>query len=118
MEFPMYRPFLALAGLLGALGVATAAAASHGGDTNLGIVANFLLFHAPALIGLSLVPRTRLVTVAGYLLVVALAVFCGDLAARSLVGHALFPMAAPIGGGGLILGWLLVAALALFTRRS
>src|SRR6218665_3888199 len=62
-EFSMHRPFLALAGLLGATGVATAAAASHGGDTNLGIVANFLLFHAPALIGLGLVPGSRLATI-------------------------------------------------------
>jgi len=113
----MYRPFLALAGLLGAAGVATAAAANHGGDPNLAIAANFLLFHAPALIGLSLVPRSRLVTLAGYVLVAGLAVFCGDLAVRSLTGNALFPMAAPTGGGGLILGWLLVVASALFTRR-
>jgi uncharacterized membrane protein YgdD (TMEM256/DUF423 family) len=114
----MYRPFLALAGILGATGVATAAAASHGGDTNLGIVANFLLFHAPVLIGLILVPRSRLVTVAGYALVIGLATFCGDLAMRSLAGNALFPMAAPVGGGGLIIGWLLVAATAVFTRRT
>jgi uncharacterized membrane protein YgdD (TMEM256/DUF423 family) len=114
----MYRPFLALAGLLGAAGVATAAAASHGGDANLTIVANFLLVHAPALIGLSLVPRSRLVTVSGYVLMVGIALFCGDLAMRSATGNALFPMAAPIGGGSLILGWLLVAASALFTRRT
>lgn len=114
----MYRPFLALAGLLGAAGVATAAAASHGGDPNLAIVGNFLLFHAPALIGLSLVPHSRLGIAAGYVLVLGLAVFCGDLAMRSLAGNALFPMAAPIGGGGLILGWLLVAASALPTRRT
>ena len=114
----MYRPFLALAGLLGALGVATAAAASHSGDTNLGIVGNFLLFHAPALIGLSLVPRSRLITIAGFVLAAGLALFCGDLATRSFAGHALFPMSAPIGGGTLILGWLLVAASALFTRRT
>jgi uncharacterized membrane protein YgdD (TMEM256/DUF423 family) len=114
----VYRPFLAVAGLLGAIGVATAAAASHGGDTNLGIAANFLLFHAPALIGLSLVPRSRLVAASGYVLLVGLALFCGDLAMRSLTGNALFPMAAPIGGGSLILGWLLVAASALFPRRT
>ena len=114
----MYRPFLALAGLLGAAGVAIAAAASHGGDPNLGIAANFLLFHAPALLGLSLVPRSRLLLVAGYVLLFGLAVFCGDLAMRSATGNALFPLAAPIGGSTLILGWLLVAATALFTRRT
>lgn len=114
----MYRPFLALAGLLGALGVATAAYASHAGETNLAIAANFLLFHAPAFIALSLVPRTRLVAIAGWVLLVGLALFAGDLATRSLAGSALFPMAAPVGGGGLILGWLLVAASAVFTRRT
>lgn len=114
----MYRPFLAIAGLLGAAGVATAAAASHCGDTNLAIAGNFLLFHAPALIGLSLVPRARLATLAGYVLLVGLTLFCGDLAMRNLAGHALFPMAAPIGGGGLILGWLLVAATAALARRT
>ena len=114
----MYRPFLALAGLFGAAGVAIAAAASHGSDANLGIVANFLLFHAPALIGLSVVPGSRIVTAAGYVLVLGLAVFCGDLAMRSATGNALFPMAAPLGGGGLMLGWLLVAAAALLTRRT
>jgi uncharacterized membrane protein YgdD (TMEM256/DUF423 family) len=114
----MYRPFLAVAGLLGAAGVATAAAASHGGDTNLAIVANFLLFHAATLIGLSLVPHSRFVTIAGSVLLLGLALFCGDLAMRSATGNALFPMAAPIGGGSLILGWLLVAASALFTRRT
>ena len=114
----MYRPFLAIAGLLGAAGVATAAAASHGGDTNLAIVANFLLFHAATLIGLSLAPASRFVKIAGYVLLLGLALFCGDLAMRSATGNALFPMAAPIGGGSLILGWLLVAAAALFTRRA
>lgn len=114
----MHRPFLALAGLLGALGVATAAYASHGGASNLGIAANFLLFHAPAFIGLSLVPRSRLVTIAGYVLLAGLVLFAGDLATRSLAGHALFPMAAPLGGGGLILGWLLVAVSTVFTRRT
>lgn len=114
----MHRPFLALAGFLGALGVATAAAASHGGDTNLGIVANFLLFHAPAFIGLSLIPHSRPVTIAGYALAAGLALFCGDLAMRSLAGTALFPMSAPIGGGTLMVGWLLVAGSALFIRRT
>jgi uncharacterized membrane protein YgdD (TMEM256/DUF423 family) len=114
----MYRPFLALAGLLGAAGVAVSAAASHGGDGNLVIVGNFLLFHAPAFIGLSLVPRSRLTTIAGYVLVAGLLIFCGDLARRSLTGDALFPMAAPLGGMGLIAGWLLITITALFKPRA
>jgi uncharacterized membrane protein YgdD (TMEM256/DUF423 family) len=109
---PASRPLLAAAGLCGALGVAVAAAASHKGDANLTIAGNFLLFHAPAAIGLSLIDR-RLAHVAGWVLVVALILFSGDLASLSGFGHSLFPLAAPIGGIGLILGWLLVIATAI-----
>ncbi|WP_055047462.1 DUF423 domain-containing protein [Devosia sp. A16] len=101
------RLLLVAAGLCGALGVAAAARASHAGDDNLGIAANFLLLHAPVLIGLSLM-ATRMAIAAGGVLLVGLLLFAGDLAARSLLGGALFPLAAPLGGGGLIVGWLLV----------
>lgn len=111
------RLLLVAAGLCGALGVATAAAASHGGDDNLGIAANFLLLHAPVLIGLSLMTWNRVVVAAGVVLLIGLVLFAGDLAARSQLGGALFPMAAPLGGGGLILGWLLVAVAGLVRRR-
>ena len=104
------RILLVAAGLCGALGVAAAARASHAGDDNLGIAANYLLLHAPVLIGLSLMAASRVVVAAGVVLLIGLAVFAGDLAARSLLGGPLFPMAAPLGGGGLIVGWLLVAA--------
>jgi len=60
------RLLLVAAGLCGALGVAAAARASHAGDDNLGIAANFLLLHAPVLIGLSLMARSRLVLAAGW----------------------------------------------------
>jgi uncharacterized membrane protein YgdD (TMEM256/DUF423 family) len=108
------RSLLAVAGLAGALGVALAAAASHRADANLGIAGNFLLFHAPVLLGLSLLAGSRLASLAGWLLAAGLAVFAGDLVARALAGQSLFPFAAPIGGGGLLLGWLLVIATALF----
>jgi uncharacterized membrane protein YgdD (TMEM256/DUF423 family) len=107
------RALLTLAGLCGAAGVALAAAGSHRADQNLALAGNFLLVHAPALIGLSLVPR-RLATLAGWVLVAALVLFCGDLSSLGLLGHALFPLAAPLGGAGLMLGWLLVVAAALF----
>lgn len=110
------RLLLFAAGLCGALGVAAAARASHAGDDNLGIAANFLLLHAPVLIGLSLMATSRLAIAAGAMLLVGLVLFAGDLAARSLLGGPLFPMAAPLGGGGLIVGWLLVAAAGLVGR--
>ncbi|KQW79028.1 oxidoreductase [Devosia sp. Root413D1] len=112
------RLLLVAAGLCGALGVAAAARASHAGDDNLGIAANFLLLHAPVLIGLSLLAASRMVMVAGVVLLVGLVLFAGDLAARSLLGGALFPLAAPLGGGGLIVGWLLVALAGVVGRRG
>lgn len=111
-----HRLLSAIAGLCGAAGVGIAAAASHSGDTNLGIVSNFLLFHAPVLLILSFLKANRIATLAAYGLILGLLLFCGDLAMRSLAGHSLFPMAAPIGGGTLILAWLLVAGSA-FTGR-
>jgi uncharacterized membrane protein YgdD (TMEM256/DUF423 family) len=111
------RPLLGAAGLVGALGVATAAAASHLGKPELTIARNFALFHAPALLALSLIGRSRLALVAGWVLTAGLLMFAGDLAARGLGGTALFPMAAPLGGIGLIAGWLLVVATAVFAAR-
>lgn len=106
------RPLLAAAGLCGALGVMLAAAGSHRADGNLSTAGNFLLFHAPALIGLSLLAGRRLAKIAGWVLIAALVLFAGDLTSLSLLGHSAFPLAAPLGGVGLIVGWLLVAATA------
>lgn len=117
MTRPFSRPLVAIAGLCGAAGVALAAAGSHGGNADLSIAANFLLIHAPALLGLSLLPRSRVLIAAAGVLVLGLLLFSGDLATRAWLGHALFPLAAPIGGTGLILGWLLVVAAAIFGGR-
>ena len=111
------RLLLVAAGLCGALGVAAAARASHMADDNLGIASNFLLLHAPVLIGLSLMAANRVAVAAGAVLLIGLVLFAGDLAARSLLGGPLFAMAAPLGGGGLIVGWLMVAVAGLVGRR-
>jgi len=112
------RPLLAAAGLCGAVGVGIAAAASHKADPNLGIAGNFLLFHAPALIGLSLLAGNRIALIAGWMLVIALILFAGDLVSLSQLGHGLFPLSAPLGGMGLIVGWLLAVAAAVFAPHS
>jgi uncharacterized membrane protein YgdD (TMEM256/DUF423 family) len=112
------QPLLTLAGLAGAAGVALAAAGSHVDSGLLTTAANFLLFHAPVLLGLSLLKANRVAAVAGYVLVVALALFAGDLVMRGLVGHSLFPFAAPLGGVALIVGWVLVTASAWVGWRS
>lgn len=112
-----------LGGLAGAIGVVTAARAYHGGDQALMTASQFMLFHAPAFIALASAERAGLVgSGAGgaviAILALGLVLFAGDLAARSLLGTALFRMAAPIGGSLMILGWLGVAILAFVGRNS
>ena len=106
------RPLTALAGVLGAAGVALAARATHAAESELQIAANFLLLHAPVLLGISLLKANRLTQIAGFVLVAGLLLFCGDLAMRSEAGTPLFRLAAPVGGVGLIAGWLLLAVSA------
>ncbi|MEZ0169604.1 DUF423 domain-containing protein [Microvirga sp. TS319] len=117
------RLLIVLAGLSGALGVALSAAAAHITGGNLTTAAQFLLFHAPALLALAALIATgsvhpTIAQVAGYVLVLGLALFCGDLSRRAFAGMALFPRAAPTGGVLLMLGWLLVALAALLRLRG
>ena len=120
---PIDRVLLALGALAGLLGVLASAAAAHGGGLDsLKTAAQFLLFHAPAVIGLVALIVTgavhrSLTRIAGAAILVGLALFCGDLALRALLSTPLFPMAAPAGGLVLMLGWLLVGAAA-FVRAA
>lgn len=117
------RVLLALGALAGLLGVAASAAAAHvSGVDSLKTAAQFLLFHAPAILGLVALSASggthRLLTrLAGSALVLGLMLFSGDLALRALHGTPLFPMAAPAGGMVLMAGWLLAAASALVPKR-
>lgn len=110
---PQDRALGAFACLCGLLGVAGSAAAAHiPGADSLKIAAQFLLFHAPAILALvglggSGLVRPQFARIAALLIAVGLCLFCGDLALRALAGHALFPMAAPSGGFALMGGWLL-----------
>ena len=103
------RPLMTLAALAGALGEAAAARGQHGGETDMAIAAGMLLVHAPVLLVLSLMPGRRVLAIAGYVMLVGLVVFAGNLALRAELGRALVPMATPLGGLGLILGWLGIA---------
>lgn len=106
------RALAALACLAGLLGVALSAAAAHvPGADSLKTAAQFLLFHAPAilaLVGLGTAgfARSNLARVAAGLLVLGLILFCGDLSVRTWLQQPLFPMAAPSGGFALMGGWL------------
>lgn len=111
--------FSTLGGLCGALAIAAYAGAAHGGDNHLGSIAPLLLGHAPALLVLALLaPARRAATIGGALLVVGLALFCGDLFMRDITGNRLFPLAAPTGGSLMILGWLAVALTGWFPRQK
>lgn len=111
------RPLMAVAALLGAAGVALAARGNHAADSNLTIASDFLLFHAPALIAAGLLKQLRWVQIAGWILTAAVALFAADLVARDMLGSALFPFAAPLGGVGMIVGWLALAVGLLLPRR-
>jgi uncharacterized membrane protein YgdD (TMEM256/DUF423 family) len=118
------RALAAVACLAGLLGVALSAAAAHiPGADSLKTAAQFLLFHAPAILALTgfaaagLV-RPTLARAAAGLLVLGLILFCGDLAVRTWLQHPLFPMAAPTGGFMLMGGWLMGMLCALAPVRT
>jgi uncharacterized membrane protein YgdD (TMEM256/DUF423 family) len=113
------RIVIALAGLMGVSGVILAAVGAHvAPGTGLDSAAYILLFHAAAVLGATAILHQGLLwrpsaTVALVAWVLGSALFSGDLALRALVGHRLFPMAAPSGGTLLIGGWALLAIAAL-----
>jgi uncharacterized membrane protein YgdD (TMEM256/DUF423 family) len=117
------RALIVLAALSGVLGVGLSAAAAHITGGNLATAAQFLLFHAPALLALAALAATGAVhpllgPIAGYVLVVGLILFCGDLSRRAFAETPLFPRAAPMGGILLMLGWILIGIAALVPARS
>lgn len=115
----MTSTLLVLAGLMGACGVALAAAAAHAAPgAGLDGAAYLLLFHAVAVLGAASLtqqglvwPPLGLVAMAGF--VVGGGLFAGDISMRAFAGHRLFPMAAPAGGTLLMLAWLVLAAAAV-----
>lgn len=106
---------LVVAGLVGAVGVAAAAGSSHMAESrNLAGIAAICLSHGPALLALGLFANSRMLLIAGWVLAAGTLVFVGDLGLREWVGSGLFPGAAPLGGGGMLLGWACVAVAGFF----
>ena len=118
----LFRIPIALTGLMGAVGVALAAASAHQPDaTRLASASSMLLFHAPAVLAAVLlaergVIHRQLGLVAAFGFVIAAALFAGDLTLRQYAGHSLFSMAAPTGGTLLIVSWLALAVAAVWPR--
>jgi Uncharacterized small membrane protein len=110
------RPLVVvLAGLIGAAGVALAAAATHaGGEALLGPASTMCLAHAPAMLALFAAHRfLRTATGAALLMAVGTLLFAGDLVLKHFYGSGLFPMAAPTGGITMMISWLLAGVGAL-----
>ena len=118
------RLLLFLAGLMGATGVAAAAAAAHvSGGANLETAAHFLMLNAAALAGVSAIVLQAggarvLLQLGASAIALGTILFSGDLAARALMEVKLLGGSAPFGGSAMILGWLLVAGGALAFRKA
>lgn len=107
------------AGLAGAAGVALAAAGAHGAALSaLTPAAYFLIMHAAAALGAAAF-ATRAThpgafLVAALILLIDVTLFSGDISVRTFWGDRLFPMAAPMGGTTMIIGWLILSAAGIW----
>lgn len=106
----------ALAALMGAAGVASAAAAAHASaNPLLGTMSQMLMIHAAAILGVLGLgrggPHEAWFAAAAGMMVLGVGLFAGDLAARIWLGGRLFPFAAPLGGGLTILSWVVTAGV-------
>lgn len=111
------RLFILAGGLAGAAGVALSAAAAHSGGANTGTAASFLLAHAPVFLAVGLLGGNAVMRFGTAILFVAVLIFAGDLLMRDYAGMRLFPMAAPTGGTGMIVGWLIIAVSAMWRQE-
>jgi uncharacterized membrane protein YgdD (TMEM256/DUF423 family) len=117
------RIHLLLAALMGASGVGLAALASHAGEANIAIAAQFLLIHAAALLGLTACRKQGLMhdrsaSLAAWTLILGTLLFAVDLVIRARLGIRLFPFAAPLGGGLMILAWLTAGVSVLLASKQ
>jgi uncharacterized membrane protein YgdD (TMEM256/DUF423 family) len=115
MRFDWFnRLALFVAGVLGAGGMAAAAAATHSGAPMLAPLSLIALTQAPVLLVFGLVPVAAIRLRTGALILGAGALlFTADLAVRHVSSVSLFPYAAPIGGSAMIIGWATIGISAL-----
>ena len=113
----------AVAALMGALGVAAAAASAHvTSNPIMSTVAQMLMIHSAAAVGLLALGRGSasqwLYGLAAGMMLFGIALFSGDLTVFTFYGQHLFPMAAPTGGTLAILAWLTAAAASVAAWRQ
>ncbi len=121
----LVKLFVAIAGLAGCSGVGLGALAAHAWRARLDpaalatldLVSKYLLLHALLLMVIALWTRnsadTRILEVAGVLVVAGIVLFCGGLSVSVLSGVRQFALAAPLGGMALMVAWLACAVYAL-----
>ena len=121
----VHRTFLALAALLGLLGVAAGAFGAHALQTRLQpdrlaifeTAARYQMYHALALLGVAwastVVRSTTLTSGAGWLFVAGTIVFSGSLYLLALGGPRWLGAVTPAGGLALLAGWTLLGLAAL-----
>jgi uncharacterized membrane protein YgdD (TMEM256/DUF423 family) len=118
------RIHLLIASLMGAAGVALWAIAAHRpAAASLVTAAQFLLFHASAIIAVTACRKqallnNRMASLGISALILGCLLFSGDIAMRSFMQSPLFAMAAPIGGSLTILGWLVLGIAALWMNQE
>jgi uncharacterized membrane protein YgdD (TMEM256/DUF423 family) len=128
MEPKMTRaPFLlaGVAALMGAAGVALAAAGVHANGGELAQRgALFLMLHAVAALAIAAHARietasVRALLIVGFVMEAGARLLSGELAMHVFTGERIFPFAAPLGGTTMILAWLALAAVfAIASRRA
>ena len=124
----MKRSPLVLAGiaaLMGAAGVALAAAGVHADGGELAERgALFLLLHAAAALAIAAHARiaaasARPLVVVGFVMEAGAVLFSAELAMHVFSGARIFPFAAPIGGTTMMLSWVALAIVfATASRRE
>lgn len=121
--------FLSLAALSGFMAVAAGAFGAHGLEGKVSAreleafdtAARYQMYHALALVAVAwLADRSpsRAVTVAGWSFVIGTLLFSGSLYVMGLTGSRALVFATPLGGLGLMIGWLALFVAALGINRS
>jgi uncharacterized membrane protein YgdD (TMEM256/DUF423 family) len=122
----MKRSPLVLAGvaaLMGAAGVALAAAGVHASGGELVLrSAEFLLLHACAALAIAAHARVapdsaRALVIVGFVMEAGAILFSAELAIHVYAGVRIFPLAAPIGGTTMLIAWAALAAIFATTSR-
>jgi uncharacterized membrane protein YgdD (TMEM256/DUF423 family) len=122
----MQKIFLQSGAMLGALGVILGAFGAHafkalleanGRTETFDTAVKYQFYHAIALILLSILinqwGESKLLTWAGYAFLMGVCIFSGSLYAICFTGIKAFGAIAPIGGLGMIIGWILLFGRAI-----